>query len=385
MTMPGRGGKLESSYRYGYQGSEINQETHNNSNQYTTEFRQLDARFGRWFSPDPAFLPHQSPYNSMDGNPINLTDVLGDRVYTSTGTDENGKSYGEYTGVDGTIYRDYWNGSGDYIGTSIMKANGEWSEMAWDLSFAVPVEMKPIYIKRKQQMANADAKKEYESKLQAYRDAKKAVEDFRDEGNSWFAKMDEAINDYLKSVPEGEYWDALKELEESLFPSGYNFYVTNGGGELGQQRQGDKHTEFKDITGLLEYFEAMAPKRPKFKGKKGSKLGKAYDKAMEFKAKLQKAVDDAQEKLDDLKKFNDEHHVVERIDDAIEYNLEKYDEAQMKEIVKKNDYIIKDENGNDSAKYSYYKGVLTEGLRLDIVDKNGDTTYSEILAPPPTR
>ena len=65
-------------YRYGYQGSEINTETHNNSNQYTTQFRQLDARFGRWFSTDPVFLPHQSPYNSMDGDPINGTDVYGD-------------------------------------------------------------------------------------------------------------------------------------------------------------------------------------------------------------------------------------------------------------------------------------------------------------------
>ena len=65
-------------YRYGYQGSEINTETHNNSNQYTTEFRQLDARFGRWFSPDPVFQEHQSPYNSMNGNPINLNDPNGD-------------------------------------------------------------------------------------------------------------------------------------------------------------------------------------------------------------------------------------------------------------------------------------------------------------------
>ena len=65
-------------YSYGYQGSEINQETHNNSNQYTTEFRQLDARFGRWFSVDPVFRPFISPYNSMDGNPIKLVDKFGD-------------------------------------------------------------------------------------------------------------------------------------------------------------------------------------------------------------------------------------------------------------------------------------------------------------------
>ena len=78
MTMPGRNWKLESSaYRYGYQGSEINQETHNNSNQYTTEFRQLDARFGRWFSTDHMFFAHQNPYNGMDCNPILYIDPMG--------------------------------------------------------------------------------------------------------------------------------------------------------------------------------------------------------------------------------------------------------------------------------------------------------------------
>jgi len=42
-----------------------------------TESPQLDARLGRWMSPDPIFQPGESPYQSMDGNPINLTDVRG--------------------------------------------------------------------------------------------------------------------------------------------------------------------------------------------------------------------------------------------------------------------------------------------------------------------
>ena len=79
MAMPGRNWKSTTDkYRYGYQGSEVNTEVDNGGgNQYTTEFRQLDARFGRWFSPDPVFQPHQSPYNSMDGDRINITDVYG--------------------------------------------------------------------------------------------------------------------------------------------------------------------------------------------------------------------------------------------------------------------------------------------------------------------
>jgi len=42
-----------------------------------TESPQLDARLGRWMSTDPIFQPHQSPYNSMDGNPVNLNDPSG--------------------------------------------------------------------------------------------------------------------------------------------------------------------------------------------------------------------------------------------------------------------------------------------------------------------
>ena len=64
-------------YRFGYQGSEKDDETKGGGNSYTTYFRQLDPRIGRWFSIDPVFQPFQSPYNSMDGNPISLNDQKG--------------------------------------------------------------------------------------------------------------------------------------------------------------------------------------------------------------------------------------------------------------------------------------------------------------------
>lgn len=78
MAMPGRSFNSEA-YRYGYQGSEMDNEVKGHGNHYTTEFRQLDPRLGRWFSVDPlaAQFPWQSPYMSMDGNPVNLTDVKG--------------------------------------------------------------------------------------------------------------------------------------------------------------------------------------------------------------------------------------------------------------------------------------------------------------------
>jgi RHS repeat-associated protein len=79
-----------SNYRYGYQGSEMDNEVKGEGNHYTTEFRQLDPRLGRWFSVDPlaAQFPWQSPYNSMDSNPIDRTDRLG---LSTTGGGKKGK------------------------------------------------------------------------------------------------------------------------------------------------------------------------------------------------------------------------------------------------------------------------------------------------------
>jgi RHS repeat-associated protein len=76
--MEGRGFVGSLNYRYGYQGSEKDNEVNSsNGTSYTTEFRQLDTRLGRWFSSDPVFQPWQSSYTSMDNNPINYTDVRG--------------------------------------------------------------------------------------------------------------------------------------------------------------------------------------------------------------------------------------------------------------------------------------------------------------------
>ena len=64
-------------YKYGYQGSEKDIEVSGAGNSYRTEFRQLDPRLGRWFSVDEDFKGYESPYTSMDNDPINKTDVLG--------------------------------------------------------------------------------------------------------------------------------------------------------------------------------------------------------------------------------------------------------------------------------------------------------------------
>ncbi|EJF54881.1 hypothetical protein SapgrDRAFT_3236, partial [Saprospira grandis DSM 2844] len=50
------------------------------SGHHTTYFRELDGRIGRWWSADPITFPHQSPYNTFDGNPIYYTDASGASV-----------------------------------------------------------------------------------------------------------------------------------------------------------------------------------------------------------------------------------------------------------------------------------------------------------------
>lgn len=48
-----------------------------NGNSYTTEFRMLDVRIGRWWSIDPVVHHFQSPYCTFDNNPILIADPSG--------------------------------------------------------------------------------------------------------------------------------------------------------------------------------------------------------------------------------------------------------------------------------------------------------------------
>ncbi len=66
-------------FRYGYQSSEMDNEVKGEGNSYTTEFRQLDPRLGRWLTIDPLVkdFPWQSSYCSMNNNPIYHVDQNG--------------------------------------------------------------------------------------------------------------------------------------------------------------------------------------------------------------------------------------------------------------------------------------------------------------------
>jgi RHS repeat-associated protein len=76
MVMPGRNGST-SSYDYGFQGSEKDDEIKGECNSYTTHFRQYDPRLGRWLSIDPVVHPWESPYVFSYNNPISFNDPLG--------------------------------------------------------------------------------------------------------------------------------------------------------------------------------------------------------------------------------------------------------------------------------------------------------------------
>ena len=113
----------KSRYRYGYQGSEMDNEVKGSGNSYTTEFRQLDPRLGRWLSIDPkaTSMPWQSPYCSMDNNPIWFNDPLGDSTFVTKLGDGKYKVIGGNLAGDhnGIFVRNEDNSIGEMIGYSL--------------------------------------------------------------------------------------------------------------------------------------------------------------------------------------------------------------------------------------------------------------------------
>ena len=71
----------DNQYRYGFNGMEKDNEIKGDGNSYTSDFRQLDPRIGRWLSPDPVTKHSLSPYNSMSNNPILNIDPKGNDDY----------------------------------------------------------------------------------------------------------------------------------------------------------------------------------------------------------------------------------------------------------------------------------------------------------------
>jgi hypothetical protein len=78
--MPGRSFS-SGSYRYGFnKGSEKDNEIAGEGNHYTTFFRELDTRLGRWWKLDQITIHSISPYVSFENNPILYNDPFGDKI-----------------------------------------------------------------------------------------------------------------------------------------------------------------------------------------------------------------------------------------------------------------------------------------------------------------
>jgi RHS repeat-associated protein len=106
-------------YGFSFNGMEKTDEINGEGNEYTTEFRQYDARLGRWLSLDPLFrnFPWQSPYAAFDNNPIIIKDPLGLAGEKSTGDDnkKHDKENKRYDNLKNKLAKKYKDDQGKYL------------------------------------------------------------------------------------------------------------------------------------------------------------------------------------------------------------------------------------------------------------------------------
>jgi RHS repeat-associated protein len=107
---------LSNVHRNRYQGSEADDEIKGEGNSYSTYFRHLDPRLGRWMSIDPVVIPNQSPFCAMDNNPVFFNDQKGDSTFVSKLMD------GKYKVIGGNL-------NGDHNGIFIKNEDGSVGEM----------------------------------------------------------------------------------------------------------------------------------------------------------------------------------------------------------------------------------------------------------------
>ncbi len=78
------------SYRYGFQGQEMDDEVKGDGNAVNYKFRMHDPRLGRFFAVDPLFkkYPHNSPYSFSENRINDAVELEGKEAYYIHGTKE---------------------------------------------------------------------------------------------------------------------------------------------------------------------------------------------------------------------------------------------------------------------------------------------------------
>jgi RHS repeat-associated protein len=137
MQMPGRQSPLIAGdeHRFGYQGSEMDNEVKSgHGNSYTTHFRQLDPRVGRWLSYDPKATAWESPYVSMGNNPIIHNDILGDSIRNRMTTTMGKQALKAYVNTEeGYNFLSKYAVKGQEIGGRVFNVDGEFHKSNNDL------------------------------------------------------------------------------------------------------------------------------------------------------------------------------------------------------------------------------------------------------------
>lgn len=128
--MPGRNYINGSSYRYGMNGQEKDDEIVGSGNIYTAEYWEYDARTGRRWNTDPVTRGWESPYATYGGNPILNVDPNGADWFKNEKTGETkwnestGKQ-GEQVSIKGS--EDTWTN----LGTEMLEFSGEKLTYSW--------------------------------------------------------------------------------------------------------------------------------------------------------------------------------------------------------------------------------------------------------------
>ncbi len=141
MTMPGRGYNA-SSYRYGFQKQEKDNEIAGEGNHYTFKFREYDPRTGRFWSVDP--LTYKFPWNSSyafsENRVIDGIELEGLEVVLINAKKDPAIYKGGISNTDKSAVHIYAHGTPSNIDVS---GNGNWSSKNED--FQAVLEKSDVY------------------------------------------------------------------------------------------------------------------------------------------------------------------------------------------------------------------------------------------------